>query len=55
LVYMWRDSKLCPHSVPPSLTLTVMQFHKVAPPFMWLTPSFERITHYIPYFTFPLT
>jgi hypothetical protein len=36
------------HTVPPPFSLTVLPFDKVAVAFMWLAPSVEGISHYIP-------
>jgi hypothetical protein len=34
------------HTVVSPFSFTVLPFDKVAPAFMWLAPSFERISHY---------
>jgi hypothetical protein len=39
-------------TVLPTFSLTVLPFDKVALAFMWLAPSFSRISHYTPYITF---
>jgi hypothetical protein len=58
--YIQRGPKKCQgqkkfiHSVPLPFSFTVLPFDKVALAFMWLAPSFERISHYTPYIIFRL-
>jgi hypothetical protein len=48
-----RGPKKCIHTVLPPFSLTLLPFDKMALAFMLLTPSFERISRYTPYITFP--
>jgi hypothetical protein len=47
-----KGSKTYIHKSPPPFYLTLLQFDKVTLTFMWVAPSFERISHYTPYITF---
>jgi hypothetical protein len=39
------------NTIPRPFSLTALSFDNVAPAFMWLAPSFERISHYTSYLT----
>jgi hypothetical protein len=38
-------------TVHPPFSFTVLPYDKVVLAFMWVAPSFERISHYAPYIT----